>query len=240
MTKKLFLAGIVATFLFVSVAQAQTEDLPDPGILPGSPFYFLKSISEGVGTFFTFGDVAKAERFFAIAEVRVAEARALADKGDVKRAEKATEKYQIGLDKALAKTEKAKTKGKDVDKVLAKIAEATVRHQAVLARVYEKVPEQAKAAIERVMEKSARGHEMALSAISGEKKEEIKARIEIKKKEMKTTFEELRGRGIPIPQMNSKNNDEDMDDDRGFGNGEFGNEKFGGEGDKSRKRRQAK
>jgi len=135
---------LLLVFLFAGAVQAQTNDLPKPGMLPGNPFYFLKSWSEGIGTFFTFGDVAKAERFLNLSEKRSAEANALVAKGKPEIAEKAIGKYQAQLDRALAKAEEAKAKGLDTDEVLAKVSEATLKHQAVLADVYERVTEQAK------------------------------------------------------------------------------------------------
>ena len=209
MTKKLLLTAMLATFLFVGVAQAQTEELPDPGILPGNPFYFLKSATEGIGTFFTFGDVAKADRFIYLAEKRLSEAQALTDAGELERAQRATEKYEKRLAKSLEKAEEAKTKGKNVDEILARFAEATIRHQEVLARVYEKVPEQAKAAIERVMQKGAEKYDRAINAVSSEKKVEIKARIEKKNEEVRARLETLRGRGVPIPKINFNRGDSD-------------------------------
>ena len=175
-------------------------------MLPGNPFYFLKSVSEGVGTFFSFGDVSKAERFVYLADKRLAEVRALAERGDEGRAEKATEKYQERIAKALERAGEAMEKGKDVDEIMSKVAEATVKHQEVLARVYEQVSEQAKEAIGRAMELSARGHDEALKAVSGEKRDEIEDMIEGLKQEAKDRLEELRRKGVPIPEL--KNRDE--------------------------------
>lgn len=211
--KKTFLISLLALFLVAGTVSAQTEDLPKAGMLPGNPFYFLETLSEGIGTFFTFGDIKKAERHLALAGERLAEAGELAEKGKVNRAEKATEKYQERLDKALAKAEEARTKGKDTDAILEKIAEATVRHQAVLATVYERVPEQAKEAIQRAMEKSARGHETALSAVSGEKQEEVRNRVEQETEDVEGRLEGLRGQGLPIPEMNKGKGERGQGDD---------------------------
>lgn len=188
-------------FLFVGAGQAQTNDLPEPGMLPDSPFYFLKSFFEGVGTFFTFGDIAKAERFLNLSERRLAEAKALAEKGKPEIAERITGQYQEQLNRALAKAEEARARGLDTDEVLAKVSEATLRHQAVLADVYERVPEQAKPAIERAMENSMRGYEEALRAVSGEKREEIRQKIEQGRQEIEEKFEGLRERGVPVPTI---------------------------------------
>lgn len=201
MLKKLLLVPLLTLFLFAGVVQAQTNDLPEPGMLPGNPFYFLKSWSEGIGTFFTFGDVAKAERFLNLSEKRLAEANALVAKGKPEVAEKAVVRYQEQLNRALTKVEEAKAKGLDTDEILARVSKATLKHQAVLADVYEKVPEQAKSAIQRAMQVGMRGHEEALKAVSGQKREEVMEQIEQKKQEVEQRLEELRDKGIPIPTI---------------------------------------
>ena len=204
MIKKLLLVPLLSIFLFAGVVQAQTNDLPEPGLLPDSPFYFVKSWSEGVGTFFTFGDMAKAERFLNLSEKRLAEADALVAKGKPEVAEGAIGRYQEHLGRALSKAEEAKTKGLDTDEVLAKVAEATLKHQAVLAGVYEKVPAQAKSAIERAMQAGMRGHEEALKAVSGQKREEVMEQAEQKRQEVEQKLEGLRDKGIPIPTIPTK------------------------------------
>lgn len=201
MIKKLLLGIFLSMFLFAGTVQAQTSELPEPGLLSDSPFYFLKSWSEGIGTFFTFGDVAKAERFINLSEKRLAEAEALVEKGKPEIAERAINRYQEHLNLALAKAEEAKTKGLDTDEVLAKVAEATLKHQAVLADVYEKVPVQAKSAIERAMQTSIRGHEEALKAVSGQKREEVMEQVEQRRQEVEQKLEGLRDKGIPIPTI---------------------------------------
>ena len=203
--KKIFLIPLLALFLVAGTANAQVEDLPKPGILPGNPLHILEIVSEGIGTLFTFGDVAKAERHLALAGERLAEASALAEKGKANRAEKATGKYQERLDKALAKTEDAKKAERDTDAVLEKIAEAMIRHQEVLAGVYEKVPEQAKEAIQKAMENSARGYEIALDAVSKEKQEEVRSRVEQDTKDVEERLEDLRKQGLPVPSTDKVN-----------------------------------
>lgn len=199
---------LITFLLFGGVANAAEDELPDPGILPGNPFYFLDTVFEGLGTIFTFGDQAKAERFLGLAEERLAEANELAEQGKSNRAEKATEKYTQRLAKALDRAQKAKDKGKDTDAVLTKIAEATVRHQEVLARVYEKVPEQAKEAIAKAMLKSAKGHETALNAVSKEKQKDVREKVKGKSKAVEARLKGLRAKGVPIPDMDIEESDD--------------------------------
>lgn len=199
MIKKILLASILTIFLFAGTGQAQANDLPQPGMLPDSPFYFMKGFFESIGTFFTFNDVAKTERFLNLSETRLAEAKALVEKGKSQLAERAVERYQEQMNWALAKAEQARTKGLDIDEVMAKVSEATLRHQAVLADVYEKVPEQAQPAIQRAMEASMRGYEEALKAVSEEKQEEVMQQMEQKREEIEERVRERRERGVPVP-----------------------------------------
>ncbi|MFH1582283.1 MAG: DUF5667 domain-containing protein, partial [bacterium] len=147
---------------------AQETELPDPGMTPDSPFYFLEIIAEEIGTFFTFGDLKKAERHAALAAERLAETQAVIEKGKSELAEKTLERYENQLEKSIARAEKAMAKGKDTEKVIevvVRVGQATSKHLEVLAEVYEKVPEQAKSAIENAMKVSIKGHEKAVEAL---------------------------------------------------------------------------
>jgi hypothetical protein len=201
MIKKIAISILIMPFLFVGLAQAQTNDLPDPGILPDNPFYFLKSWSEGIGTFFTFDEVRKAERFLDLSEKRLAEAKALVEKGSMDHATRAIERYEEQLEQAMQRAESGKEKGMDTDEVLERISERTLKHQEVLADVYERVPEEAREGIKRAMENSMREHEEALQAISEEKREEAMERMETKREEARDRAEEARERGVDVPQI---------------------------------------
>ncbi len=161
---------ITSVFLFslgIGVLAQETE-LPDPGLTPDSPFYFLETIAEEIVTFFTFGDLKKAERYATLAAERLAEAKAVVEKGKSELAEKTLERYEMQLNNSIARAKKAMAKGKNTEKVmevLAKVGKATSKHLEVLAEVYGKVPEQAKSAIENAMKASVRGHEKAVEVL---------------------------------------------------------------------------
>lgn len=203
MLKKILLIPICALtlLLFVGAASAQNNSLPDPGMLPSNPFYFIKGWSEAIGTFLTFDEVNKVERFLNLSETRLAEANALLEENEVDLADEAIERYQVQLNQALAQAEQARMSGLDTDDVLAKVSEATLRHQEVLADVYNKVPDQAKPAIERAMQAGMRGYEESLEAISGQKREAVMEKAEEKREEVETRLERLRNEGIPIPAI---------------------------------------
>ena len=167
--------SLLTSFNFI---QAQEIDLPSPGLTPDSPFYFLERIVEEIGTFFTFGDLKKAERHAALAAERLAEAQAIAGKGKPELTEKTLARYEMQLQNSIARAEKAQTKGQNTEEVMTRVGQATSKHLEVLAEVYEKVPEQAKPAIENAMEASLKGHEKAVETLKakdalGEIAEEI-------------------------------------------------------------------
>jgi len=177
----------ILSFLLLSFGiqvSAQESELPSPGLLPDSPFYFLEIITEGIGTFFTFGDLKKAERHAVLAAERLAEVQAVVEKGKPEFVEKTLARYENQLNNSIARAKKAQAKDQNVEEVMARIGEATSVHLEVLARVYEKVPEQAKPAIESAMKASLKGHEKAVEVLReknalGEVPEEILLPAEI-------------------------------------------------------------
>jgi len=229
--------GILSGSYGVKVLAQETE-LPNPGLTPDSPFYFLERISEGIGTFFTFGDLKKAERYAKLATERVAEAQAVVEKGKPEAVGKALERYEDQLSEALARAETAKAKGQKIERVTEIVATATSKHLTVLEGVLEKVPEAAKEAVAKALEKSKNGHITALKALAGEnpgKAVEInidtakgrleKAREEAAKKnkekvekaledyeDFQTTLEEVRGKGKTLAALVSEERTENIED----------------------------
>lgn len=92
-------ALIPVMLLMVHYAYVQ-GGMPDPGMLPDSPFYGLKLFVESIGTTFTFGAEARADRALELAEVRLAEAKAMAEmnKGDL--AAQAVADYKSKMEEA--------------------------------------------------------------------------------------------------------------------------------------------
>lgn len=210
MFRKVLLLSILSIFLFSGLVNAETNDLPEPGMLPDSPFYFLKSFFEEIGVFLTFNQTNKTERLLRLAETRLAEANVLAEKGKSELAEKSIHRHQERINQALDRVEQAKAKGMNVDDVLTRVSEATNRHQEVLMRVYEKVPEQAKPAIERAMEQSMQGQEKALEAISQEKREEVMEQMEQKRQEIRERVQNLRQQR-PVPPVFDQDDEQEQE-----------------------------
>ena len=187
--KKIVLITILSFLLLSFGIQifAQDTELPSPGLLPDSPFYFLETVAEWIGTFFTFGDLKKAERYAALAAERLSEVQAVVEKGKPEFAEKTLQRYENQLNNSIARAEKAQAKGENIERVMeviARVGKATSIHLEVLAEVYEKVSEEAKPAIENAMKVSVKGHEKAVEALKaqnalGDIPEEVSLPIEV-------------------------------------------------------------
>jgi len=164
--RKALLISIFILFGFFTNGWAQQTELPNPGLTPDSPFYLLEEVAEEIGTFFTFGDIKKAERYATLATERIAELKAMVEKGKSEAAEKALVRYQKQLENSLTRINKAEEKGKDVSKVAEIVSEGTGRHFIVLDQVLERCPDKAKQAVLKAKEASMKGQRSALKALA--------------------------------------------------------------------------
>jgi hypothetical protein len=150
----LAVALVLVVPIFVG-AQTATSTLPDPGTLPDSPLYFLKSWRESIQLFFTFNAEKKAEQYLHLAEVRLAEYERMLEKGKEDIAARTLEKYESQLERALTKAEELKEKGEGMaDELKTKAGEVTAKHIEVLTQSLTRVSESAKEGIERALEAS--------------------------------------------------------------------------------------
>ncbi len=161
--KKIISMLIVALLILSAAAPATaTEEETEPGLTPDSPFYFLKTWVEKIRLFFAFSPKGKVTLLTKFAETRLAEAQAMVKRGKPEIAEKCVDRYEKCLERAEEEIKKKDKVDKDVYET---VAEATSKHTAVLQGLLEKVPEQAKDAIEHAIEVSQRGHDRALEAL---------------------------------------------------------------------------
>ncbi len=171
-----YITATITTQKFTPVQMANISE-STAGLTISSPFYFLETIVETIGTFFTFGDLKKAERHMALAAERLAEVEVVAEEGKPELVEKTLERYRNQLEKALSRVEKAKIKGENTVEVTETISEATQNHIIILEEILEKAPEQARSAIEQAMTVSAEGSERATEAVSsGQNYDVLKAK----------------------------------------------------------------
>ena len=117
------------------VAEITTADLgvANPGILPTSPFYFLKNWGRSIKRVMTVDPVKKADLELNIANQQAAEIKKMEEVAPDKIAAitKATQKYQDNMERLKNKIEGLKESGKNpnVDKLIEKLADRTTKHQ---------------------------------------------------------------------------------------------------------------
>lgn len=161
---------LITSLFFGGTAYAQDEELPDPGLTPDSPFYFLDTWGKNIGMFLTFGNEAKARKALQYAEERLAEARAMVAKNKVREMERAANGYGGFMAMVNQRLEAAAQLGLS-DNITETVALATEKHLKVLDRVKDRVPEQAKGTLTRARTASMNGQINALRALAKGKPE---------------------------------------------------------------------
>lgn len=185
--RKALLIFVVCFLLTTSLVSAAEESV---GIEPDSMFYGLKLGMEKVRMVFTFNSVKKAELHMNYATRRLAEAKAMLNKGKKDYVEKSIIKYNAELSDMEAELDAAKAKEEKVDDLVKKIDTTIPKHTATLERLLknENMPDSAKKGLENALENSKKGREKALEAVG--KQVQKKAEQETKQEEVKTTIEE--------------------------------------------------
>lgn len=172
-TRVIFTVSLAALALFFlwaeavlaqeAVAPTEAEDaaaIAPAGVTPQSPLYAVDRFFERTGLFFAFGRAARAERRLAIAEERLSEARILADDGD-DRAEALTEEYEATFEQATIEAELSGS-----EDAMSRIAAQATRHSAVLDRVAERVPEQARDRVIAARDRFVENHIAVMRAVA--------------------------------------------------------------------------
>lgn len=214
--------SIVSLSLLASVAFAQTDLAVAPGLTPKSSLYFLDGVGEWIALRLTFNPIKKAEKKLQYASERLAELKKMEEENTVDKeaADKVKNNFERLANDAVSDVDVLKAQGRDVVELVQKMEDLSARHTAVLTEVLEKVPEQAKEAIERALEVSKRGHERAIEAIEKEVEEgsikieeledELEKEVENVRKERKQK-EELRP-GSEIEELELEDEQDEIDD----------------------------
>ncbi|MHB9019437.1 MAG: DUF5667 domain-containing protein [Minisyncoccota bacterium] len=115
-----------------------TSILPDPGLTPDSPFYFLNRVGEALQEFFTFNPEARARLELQFAEERISEIKAmLIEKGATLPAIETAKTYLTeNLAKASEAVTKVKTSGGDVVGLAKEISDKINSRKLALSSVF--------------------------------------------------------------------------------------------------------
>jgi hypothetical protein len=111
------MAFTIPTGAFAAEA-AETESLPEAGMAPDSPFYFMERWGEQISLAFTFNAEKKVQKALRYAEERLAEAEAMAEQNKVRAMERAANEYQNCLEIATQNMEKTMVKGNNTSEQL--------------------------------------------------------------------------------------------------------------------------
>ena len=203
MVGKFFFIALILLLGAGGSALAGANNLPDPGILPDSPLYVLKTWGENIRTFFIFGVEAKANRLIYLAEKRLAEAQALIEEGKAgaEEQERAVLRYKDQLDRAVAYVQEAKEKGIDIEDILTLVSEKTLAHQEVLLGVYQEAPDKAKEALQEAVQRGLWGHIQALNAISQERRAEVIEQFFDIRQNVEQKLRNLKDEGFYTPRL---------------------------------------
>ncbi|MCP6719447.1 MAG: DUF5667 domain-containing protein [Patescibacteria group bacterium] len=160
----------------------QSSDLGigEPTVLPDNPFYFLKNLTRGVRSFFTFNPIAKAELKEKFANERLIELKKMVEgKKSPILLERATRSYQKEVEGIKEITERIEGKAGDnerVERFLDKFTQHQALHQRILHKLEGQVPPE-------VFEKIKEAREMHLERFKDvmlklEDKDKIPERLE--------------------------------------------------------------
>lgn len=185
----------------VSATTTDVSNLPDPGMLPDHPLYFLKQTMERIGDGFAFSEEAKIERGIKMAERRLAEARVMIDSDRELLVEKAFLRYSNRIESLEERLNNLEEENQDkFESVINRVTEATLNHQEVLSDLIENKSGEVSERLQEALERSMNGHETALSALSGENRSQIEETIREKKEMIEDKINQIRNRGISIPE----------------------------------------
>ena len=141
------------------------QQLPGPGILPDSPFYFLNQWGKDISMFFTFGNQAKAEKALKYAGQSLAAARAMEAKGKDNLVAASAHDYQEYMKQVQDRLQSISDNGTSGN-LSEKVALATGFHLTVLDGLSANLTGEAADAIEHALQVSVRGQEQALKVLA--------------------------------------------------------------------------
>ena len=107
----------------------------------------------------------EAQYFLGVANGRAAQMRFAADRGDHQSLQGVGQAYARALNDTMGAVNKAQRQGTNLAGTLGRAASVTKKHQASFGEVLERVPKNARAAIEEAMQVSQRGHQMAVAGL---------------------------------------------------------------------------
>lgn len=122
-------------------------EVAEPGLLPSSPFYFFKDFGRTIRKFFAFNPVKKIELELKFADEKLAETKKLTETAPqrLEALSRAIENYRRSQEELQARLEALRetSQNPNVDRLLEKLVDRTVKHEKLFAELKEKFSENA-------------------------------------------------------------------------------------------------
>jgi hypothetical protein len=167
-------------------AQESIEyQLPYPGILPDHFLYPLKMIRDRIWLFLTTDSLKKAELLLTYADKRLWAAQLLLDKGQEEKAVATASKAEKYLEQAVAQEVKAREGGKKTESFLARLSQASLKHEEMLLGIKERVSDQAKGVIEGMLGYPRQAYEQ-VKRVSGRAEVKVALTLEFNEDKIET------------------------------------------------------
>jgi hypothetical protein len=167
--KEYLIAGFVVTLILTSTLAIAQEELVKPRVFPDSPIYPIKKFIEKIWIWISFDPELRAKTRLGFAEYRLAEAKAMIEKGKLEFLEELKVEYEKEMNESEKEVNKMVALGRDVTTLAEYIAKVTQKHLRVLENLLEKVPEVAQPHILHAINVSARRYFIAVEKISDTK-----------------------------------------------------------------------
>ena len=196
--KKFFLSLLFVSLIFVAysprLAEAeeaattpegptfyQIGEVYTPRLLPGSPWYFLKTIRDNLILMLTFDEAKKAALELTQANKRLLEVQRVCELGDCGSVNSWVDKYEVRMGKVAAALETLEGQGLDVAAFVEEAEDNLSRQQLVLERLYQLAPEAARGGLLQAKERVQSRFEVTARNMGGDVGvEQLKARIQNK------------------------------------------------------------
>ena len=178
-------------------AQEEEMTLPDPGITPDSPFYFMDKWGKQISLMFTFNAENKTQKALHYADERMAEIDAMMAQNKIKEATQAVNEYQNYLEIATKNMEQARLKGVDVSEKVVLMAE---KHVGFLSDSTDNVTEDAQMLLNQTRERAMTCQEAALkNMVHGDPEKAARLNLQLMERQLdriRVQAEEAEGEAV--------------------------------------------
>lgn len=158
--------ALVLIISLIMISSVFAQELPGAGITPDSWLYGLDKAFERIQLLLTFDRASKAKLHLQFASERLAEANEMVRRGKPEFVQSLMKEHETEINETENEVKGLRAIGRNITLLVEHVSNVTYKHILVLEEVLERVPEQAKPAIEKAIDVSKKGHETAIEKLS--------------------------------------------------------------------------